>query len=304
MIEDESYRTLDQHTKRGIFGQVQSLTFTPDGKFIVCSARYNAVEIWEVESGNFIKSIKVNKKLNGTVAWVTITPNGQYIITASINGKIKVFDFFSDELVWTFNTVGTMIRVAVSPDGRYIISTKEGYNRIHVLDFIKRECIHKIKTQLIIAIVITSDNNHFLCGGWIKKKIELWNISSKQMIRTFKTKKMGDTFSIAVTSNMKYVVCGSRKKIIHIWDFSTGELINTIEGHGGWVNSVIISLDDKYIISGSSDKTIKIWELETGELVRKLVGHEGGVLSLALSPDGRHIASGSYDETIKLWHVI
>ena len=44
--------------------------------------------------------------------------------------------------------------------------------------------------------------------------------------------------------------------------YNTGELLRSLEGHTGDVNSVAISPDGKYIVSGSSDDTIKLWYLE------------------------------------------
>ena len=58
------------------------------------------------------------------------------------------------------------------------------------------------------------------------------------------------------------MVSGSLDNDVRLWNFSTGELIMTLEGHKKEVNSVALSPDKKFIISGSNDKTIKIWELQ------------------------------------------
>jgi WD40 repeat protein len=57
------------------------------------------------------------------------------------------------------------------------------------------------------------------------------------------------------------VVSGSFDKDVKLWDFSTGDLIKTFEGHRKEVNSVAFSSNNEFIVSGSSDKTIKIWKL-------------------------------------------
>ena len=203
--------------------------------------------------------------------------------------------------MWEFKTLGSLNKVALSLDGRYIITSTIKYNRINIFDFPTRENIYRFKVGRIFPISITPDNKYFFISGQTKK-IEMWDLLNKAEVRTMTTKKMGFIYSLA--ANLNYVVSGSFNKLIRVWDFSSGKLINTIEGHTGWVNSVIISPDDKYILSGSLDKTIKIWELETGRLVHTLSGHIGSVQSLALSPDGKYIASGSSDRTIKLWNMI
>ena len=46
----------------------------------------------------------------------------------------------------------------------------------------------------------------------------------------------------------------------------SGQLLNTLEGHGGNVWSVAISKDGTFIVSGSSDRTVRVWNRETGVL--------------------------------------
>lgn len=77
--------------------------------------------------------------------------------------------------------------------------------------------------------------------------------------------------------------------------------MQTFQGHGQSVTSVIISADDKYIISGSLDKLIKIWSLKTFKELRTLSDQDGEITSLAVSPDNQFIVSGSFNGTVKIW---
>lgn len=46
--------------------------------------------------------------------------------------------------------------------------------------------------------------------------------------------------------------------------------VQTLEGHGGWVSSVVFSTDGERLASGSFDGTVKIWDAATGACVQTL----------------------------------
>ncbi|MBE9186323.1 trypsin-like peptidase domain-containing protein [Microcoleus sp. LEGE 07076] len=107
--------------------------------------------------------------------------------------------------------------------------------------------------------------------------------------------------SLALAS--AYFATGNSDGTISVWNFPSGELKTTLQGHAEAVNAVAMSADGKVLASGSDDKTVKIWNLETGAVLRTLSGHSGAVSSVAFSPDGLFVASGSWDKKIKIWNA-
>jgi WD40 repeat protein len=61
------------------------------------------------------------------------------------------------------------------------------------------------------------------------------------------------------------IVSGSWDNTIKVWNLNTGKLLNTLEGHSLFVESVAITSDNSMIVSGSDDKTIKVWNLQQGK---------------------------------------
>lgn len=108
---------------------------------------------------------------------------------------------------------------------------------------------------------------------------------------------------VAVASDGRMAVFGSRKREVQIWDLKQGVCRQILTGHQGWVRSVAISNDGRWIVSGSSDGSIRVWDAVTGEMIRTITGHSGPVVDLEISADGRLIYSASHDWSAALWDL-
>ena len=119
---------------------------------------------------------------------------------------------------------------------------------------------------------------------------------------------MDGVLSCAVSSDMRYVVSGCSDGTLNIWDFSTGELLHSFQGHKSDVNTCIITSDNRTIISGSKDGDIKLWDIKTGDEIHSYPmaqeKHKGSVESCSLGPDGKKMISASLDGTIRVWNIV
>jgi Trypsin-like peptidase domain/WD domain, G-beta repeat len=84
------------------------------------------------------------------------------------------------------------------------------------------------------------------------------------------------------------------------------QVLRTMTGHRGGVNSVAFSPDGQRTLSGSGayGDGLRLWDLATGQTVRTLTGHTMGVTSVAFTPDGKRALSGSLDGTVHLWDLV
>ena len=124
---------------------------------------------------------------------------------------------------------------------------------------------------------------------------KIFSISSKYSV-----------LSVSFSPNGGRIVFGSTDKIIRVLKNEVDglKIINTLNGHTGYVNSVSFSPDGTRIVSGSNDNTVRVWNSLNGTQISSFTGHTGYVNSVSFSPDGTRIVSGSNDKTVRVWNSL
>ncbi len=112
--------------------------------------------------------------------------------------------------------------------------------------------------------------------------------------------------SLAFDTTGKWLVAGTSDGHILVIDTSAAagpNLVLTLTGHTGAVDSVAFSADDKLIVSGGDDKSVRVWDSTSGASLAVLSAHQNPVFSVAFSADGSTIISRDNTGMTNLWRV-
>jgi WD40 repeat protein len=259
---------------------------SPDRRLLAAISD-DALRTWDAVTSQEIREMSVEQLRPFGVP--VFTPDGRRLAVtaadATVNrqeqviNRIAVWDVATGRHLATMTSGGTIWKLLVSPDGRWLVAP----------------------------------SSVGLRGG--DSTVRVWDLTTYQEVRRFAPHRRM-YFSIAISPDSRWLAAvGSVDWVrgeatpeqpgqIHVWDIENGRELRRITGLADQFSCSAFSADGRMLATGNHDGTIRLWEVATGQERHRLTGHKGFVRELAFAPDGRTLVAASFDAPVYVWDVL
>jgi hypothetical protein len=132
------------------------------------------------------------------------------------------------------------------------------------------------------SVSFSPDGKQVLSGS-VGNAVELWDIASGRVIRTFSGHTSGNN-SIAFSPDGKQILSGSDDNTIKLWNTASGKVIKTFKGHTSNVGSVAFNPNGKQILSGGEN--VRLWDIASSNEIVQFISFSGNDTQLAFASRG------------------
>ncbi|XP_066285694.1 NACHT domain- and WD repeat-containing protein 1-like [Branchiostoma lanceolatum] len=235
------------------------LTTTVDSCKVVSPAG-KVVNVWDIESGRLQFTLKGHE---GAVSCLAVSHDNQYIITGAEDNTIKMWGTETGELKNTFSHhTDHLTCLKVTQDGRIVSGSKD--TTLSVIDIENGEVVHRLEghSHPVYSLAITSDGKYAVSGS--DKVVKLWDLSNGREVHHLQG-HYGIVDCVGVTSDNKVIVSGARDEHLNVWDFESGQLVQTLDGQAAKINAMEVTGYIVVTVSTDSYYT-KVWDVEQSKM--------------------------------------
>lgn len=177
LIEPEGIITLNGHT-----ADINSVAFSPDGRFVVTSSADGTARVWDAATGVIRGELHGH---SGSVNSASFSPDGKFIVTAGNDATVRLWDADRFEQVRMIGGTYPMsvLSAEYSPDGRFIVAASG--EAAWVCDPNRGDVVRKLEghTGQLNSASFSPDSKLIVTAG-ADNTARVWNAQTGESIAT------------------------------------------------------------------------------------------------------------------------
>jgi WD40 repeat protein len=226
------------------------------------------------------------------------------VITGARDGRITVWDIPNRMQLKSFATGHELLlSLAITQDGRKAISG--GLRRLKVWDTGTGSLTREINSFVDDTNVLITSPQRMCLSGHKYGGILLWDIETGERLGNLEASEI-QTFSrimadpdevtaLALTPDGQWLIAGSSKGFLRVWDLRTRKCTYSVHGHLMEVRGIMMLQDTQHGLSVSWDGTLSRWAVEKDLVSTRLFQGKPAINAIALLPGGKEAVWGTED---------
>lgn len=282
-------------TLRGHRKKITGLSFSGDESTLISTSLDGVVKVWDMNTGRldrqFIKE--------PPVCCVAACPTNNNMAIGTIDGKIRVYNYESGDLVFetTSSDLKSVDAVAFSADGKCLGTGSSAGNVVtwNTTNWTAKDSAEAMGS--VTHLSFSASGTQLLIGTDLGR-VQVWDLDSGEY--SVEVRESAPILSCAFRKNSDEIIVGLDQGLAHVWSCSSLKESPFIPGRG-YVTKCTLSEDGTRVASLSADNSLCLWDAQTGRELKSYAA-PGNYTSISLSPDGKTIVGTSQDGPIQAWN--
>ncbi len=282
---------------------ISSLSFSPDGRYLVSASEDATLKLWDPQTGAEIRTLHGHSNI---VTAMCVSPDSSHIASASLDHTLRVWDALTGQTVVTFRGPQPAIYLLkFSPDGNFLISaeTVAAGSILRVWNIKSGVQTRIIKRDEAAVSNIFFTNSQIMAVAEETGEEDTSGALATYNFQTGKIQQTRDEILCGASDNGKWIAIDrstpSARRAMLV-DLPHDRPFATISGQ---VSRIVFSATGDWLAYESLSGDTAVVRRTSGGDAKTIHGHSAEFSMLALSPDGHWLASAGADFSVHVWDV-
>ncbi len=214
-------RAMDHRSAKGELTEVDAATFSPDGQFVLTADDKGVIRSWNGDTGQVVCEFEGIKRRSVGVGSLSVSPSGDRVVAGMGSGDLGLWDARSGKLLWAVQHGNRVRCVAMSPDGRLVISASND-ETAQIWNADDGQPIGPpLRHRGQVFVASFSPDGRLAVTGGFDATVRLWEVPSGIPFGEPMRHEGIVTGAAFSRDGTRLLTCGSRDHTARLWDVAT-----------------------------------------------------------------------------------
>ncbi|GAB88155.1 outer membrane protein assembly factor BamB family protein [Gordonia rhizosphera] len=258
---------------------------TSDGRVLLAIASETGVSIWDAETGQRVRTLRVKGHPPTTLAAIPMS-GGRALLAAPTNQGVSVWDPETGRLCSTLPAgqhTSALAAMATS-DGRALLAT--GGGKVSIWDTKSTAPAAEfdgVSSATALAAMPTLAGRSILAVGRRDHRVSIWDAETGRQVRTLKTRHGYTLVAVPTSDGRALLATTNDHDGVSVWDAETGQRVQTITTKGPAKHlAAVPTSDGQMLLAIGQGGGVSVWDPGVGQQVWDHYIEIGGMEALAV----------------------
>ncbi len=277
-VDNQIIQIRDTSTGRNLWSRVSKsqsyrTRFSPDGRWLLRIGHDNTATLlsckdYSSESHAF--------KMSGYITCEAFSDDGNVLVLGNSHGDVVACSIQKNDNkhreILRANVHRRHIHaISLAPDGSLIAAASEDFTASIIETFNEKTRHYLIGHENRVSDIALSRDKKWVITAGMDKTARVWDASTGAEVLRKSHPSLVVAAEFSSSSNRFITACHDGK--VRLWARTTGDLIDTLDGHDKYLRTASFANGSKQVIALSD--TVRIWSVDVGDLVSRARDYVG-----------------------------